>query len=192
MANKFHYFIPTFFYTVEVAEHKQIKELLLDKIIEAGGTTVWSLCNAKTSFKEPNKLLRNCKLLEDSIWKGYDQLLDEPFILNSYGNKKPSRSSLSIWYNIYEPGDYQEVHNHISNVDYRYSFIYILHDESETGVCFKSSNPNELNYSHASSIHAKNIGIEEGTLIIFPCFVEHYVLPATGSRVTISGNISSI
>ena len=190
--NKFHYFIPTFFYTVEVAAHREIKELLLDKILETGGDTPWTLCNAKSSFEKPNTLLRDCKPLTESIWSGYDQLLEEPFIANTYGSKRPSSSTFNIWYNIYEVGDYQEVHNHIGDKSDRYSFIYILHDESDTGVCFRSSNPNELNYSNISSIHSKKVGVEEGTLVLFPSFVDHYVLPATGSRVTISGNINSV
>ena len=140
----------------------------------------------------PNDFLLNCKLLTDSVWKAYDQLLDEPFILNAYQNKRPNHSTLQIWFNIYEVGDYQEIHNHVGDMDSRYSFIYVLHNESDTGVCFRSSNPNELTYSEVNTIHSKHVGVEEGTLIIFPSFVDHYVLPATGNRVTISGNIHTV
>ena len=127
-----------------------------------------------------------------------DKLLDHPLMKNSID---PFRFYSSIfdkvWVNTYEEGEYQEIHNHngiAKVVDGKiyynsFSFIYLLHNESETGTVFRSRNlSNDVSTNPESKAYKY---VDEGTLIMFPYYIDHYVLPATGKRITIAGNILS-
>lgn len=190
MKGEFRYFIPDFFYNVHLENHQEIKEELMNIQLEMGKP--WSLCNTSTSHCEDNTPLIDSSFPK-YLWEAYDEMLDSSFLKESHSFISPTSSSVKMWMNVYEKGDYQEVHNHIGddNPKHIFSFVYLLHDESETGLCFKSSNPNQLWYSHIDTIHTRGIGLSEGSLIIFPSYFNHYVLPATGKRITVSGNIVS-
>ena len=157
----------------------------------------WKLSKCKTSFKLNDTFGRH-PILDNLVWDCMDKLLDHPLVKNSI-NPLMFRQSMfdQVWVNTYEKNDYQEIHNHggISKINSgglysnSFSFIYLLHNESETGTVFRSrnlstdssTNPESKAYEH----------VEEGTIIMFPYYMDHYVLPATGKRITIAGNVVS-
>ena len=109
----------------------------------------------------------------------------------------------SCWWNIYDEGDYFDLHHHIgppqilnNKVFYpSFSMIYILHDENEkSSIVFKKYGPLPLMKPHQDCVfntsHVETIG--EGSIIIFPYNLLHLVLPSIKSgRVTIAYNIYS-
>ena len=190
MKGEFRYFLPDFFYRVHLENHVEVKEELMTIQLDMGKP--WSLCSTSTSHCENNDAL-----IESSfpkyLWEAYDEMLESSFVGDSHSVIVPTSSSVKMWMNVYEKGDFQEVHNHIGRDEPRhtFSFVYLLHDESETGLCFRSSNSNQLLYSMSDTMHTRGLGIGEGNLMIFPSYFDHYVLPATGKRITVSGNIVS-
>ena len=189
------YFLPEFFYVAEVEDHQQIKDSLYPQIQKLKGDlkSPWTLCNAKSSYEldvrtEINDFLYEEKLFTDALWKAYDDLLTEPLIRNSYDFQYPKESTVNLWFNVYEKGSYQEIHNHIHPGDCYFSSVYLLHDESDTGLCFRSDNRDIVRYSSSTTMQPQ---LTEGHLVIFPAYFDHYVLPATGDRITITGNIQS-
>lgn len=192
MKSQLNYFLPEFFYSVELPNHKELKEEIYSTLLEMDAENAWTLCNAKTTFRKDNEFLFNNKNLTQSIWKAYDQLLEEDFIKNAYAYTFPSQSHFDrLWFNSYEEGTFQEVHNHCGGLSPSYSVVYLIHDESDTGLVFSSSNRLITNYTDVRYAHTKDFGIGEGSIIFFPSYVDHYVLPTTGKRATISGNITS-
>ena len=190
MKGEFRYFLPDFFYSVHLENHLEIKEELMN--IQLDMYKPWSLCPTSTSIGKDDTALIESSLLK-CLWDVYDSMLQSSLVEDSYSFISPTTSSVKMWMNVYEKGDFQEVHNHIgrSGEEHTFSFAYLLHDESETGLCFRSSNPNQLSYSMSDTIHTRGLGISEGNLIIFPSYFDHYVLPSTGKRITVSGNIVS-
>ena len=189
------YFLPDFFFHKKLDNHTSLKKSLYPEIlkIQKDVDKPWSISNCRSSFENENanQFLYSHSELVDTIWSSYDELLSDSFIKNSHDYRYPTDSSFqSMWFNVYDKGDYQEVHNHVGG-DVKYSLIYILHDESDTGVCFNSSNPLITKYSHVSYINSKIKDIGEGSLLIFPAYFDHFVLPATGKRVSITANILS-
>ena len=190
MEGEFRYFLPDFFYRVHLENHLEIKEELMN--IQLDMNKPWSLCSTSTSHYGDNTDLIDSSFTK-CLWEAYDSMLESSFVKDSHSFIIPTSSSVAMWMNVYQKGDFQEVHNHIGREEPRhtFSFVYILHDESETGLCFRSSNSNQLLYSTSDTMHTRGLGISEGDLMIFPSYFNHYVLPSTGKRITVSGNIVS-
>jgi len=102
------------------------------------------------------------------------------------------------WINIYEQGHHQETHNHLGN-NFLLSYCYLYRSPPGTGSFgFYNNNSNKNWYGQESNIivrtqHVKYIPkVEEGYVIIFPSYLDHYVTENKSNklRVTISGNIS--
>jgi len=187
MKGEFRYFLPDFFYRVHLENHLEIKEELMN--IQLDMNKPWSLCSASTSFESDNTALIDSSFTK-FLWEAYDSMLESSFIGDSHSFIVPTSSRVSMWMNVYERGDFQEIHNHVGG-DVTFSFVYLLHDGSDTGLCFHSSNPNQLSYSMSNTMHTRGLGIGEGNLMIFPSYFDHYVLPSTGKRITVPGNIVS-
>jgi len=113
---------------------------------------------------------------------------------------------ISSWMNRYGKGDYQEAHNHLGghlSFPPHFSFAYMLrtfnddsfvfsyesslnHMSNLFGTLFKYEDDDSFVWAHTSIPKQ-----EEGTLLIFPSSLGHYVLPNKRDdyRVTMSGNI---
>lgn len=194
------YFLPDFFYTKKIEKHQEIKEDLYTHIQSIDTDSLarpWNLCNVRSSYidsnprAEINQFLYKNEAFTNAIWETYDEMLDTDFIKNSINYRFPKQSKLeSVWFNMYDAGDYQEIHNHIF-MNCLYTCLYILHDESKTGMCVHSSVPTIDQYCAGGVVDTRQMGYSEGHMLIFPSYTPHYVSPATGSRVTIAGNIMS-
>jgi hypothetical protein len=181
----FHIFPGPFVFSTEVKNHKNIKDEYLPKILR-------DLEDNKSKYMVPNW---NCKVYstydniidihfdedftEEVIWNPLDECFENIEFLNS-----PKDSIITqFWYNYYEDGFFQEVHTHGTS---SFSGIYILSLEEKNTTIFK--NVNQPIYFN--SIY-KTEHLKEGTVIIFPSSLNHYVNPVKGNKITISFNIKT-
>ena len=198
------YFTPEYFFHERTENSSEIKEKLYPEIVSRLNdvTNFWPLSVVKTSYNKNNQYNNFLLISEltDFIWKTVDSMIQDPIIMSSItADSLPVESRISsIWFNSYETGNYQEIHNHvgssaeyIDNREYRtkYSFIYLLHNESKTGTIFRSSNYDAGIKSNPTFNTAELDNFGEGSLVVFPESLDHYVLPATGNRITVTGNI---
>ena len=179
-----------FLFFCDVPYHREIKKyyypLILDsfKKINDNPPPGWN-CSVKTTFNYPLSLLRENLLLNAIVWNPLDQMLKEAD-LNLY----PKTSNVDrIWANLYEKMSFQEVHNHVTPHSLiHFSGIYIIDQKGKNQTSFIH---NDFGYLD-TCINTKNIeDIGEGTVMIFPSHLLHYVNPVDEARCTISFNITS-
>ena len=101
------------------------------------------------------------------------------------------------WLNRYEKGDWQEQHNHFAPKIF-FSMAYIIKGNGQNNFVF-SDNP----YSWYSHFDAKNLfgkwpGRQyvpeqpDGTLMIFPSTIDHFVMPNKSDNYRISASANFI
>lgn len=108
------------------------------------------------------------------------------------------------WFNIYNIGEYQELHNHISlpfpknNKIYHpvFSLIYILNDESnQSSIAFRDFQTHRpfCKFLDGNLVDTGTFpDIKEGVVIAFPLCLDHMEKPATTNGcVTIAFNMYS-
>ena len=176
-----------FIFYCGVPNHTDIKSKYYSRLkhilSHSNDTTVknWN-CKVKTTFNIEVDCLRD-KYFQDSIvWKPLDQMLEE-VDLYLY----PKRSFVKdIWANLYECGEFQEVHDHVGTAKNSFSGIYIIDQKGDNKTSFIYNNYGILD----NQVHTKDMDdIKEGTVIIFPSNLLHYVNPVEDERCTISFNI---
>jgi len=178
-----------FIYYCDVKNHNEIKKSIYHKILkffeqEDCSPKSWN-CKVQTTFDYRIDILHNEHFLDSVVWSTMDDMLKEVDI-EGY----PKSSSIKmIWANLYEKGSFQEVHDHLSwKTDCAFSGIYILHQPGENKISFvnKSNGFPLLN----ETIHTRDLDVKEGSVMIFPANLLHYVNPVEDERCTISFNIS--
>jgi len=204
-----HIFPPDFVFWTSIENHKEVKDYLLplikQKEEESIKTPTRWYCDVNSSFEKNsigennfNQFLLDPKIIKDIVWNPLDKMLSEVKNLPI-----PKESSISeCWYNSYTIGQYQEIHNHLADsfiVNEKsfkdtFSLIYIIDSQDEKNrTMFYSLGPhsctNELNNLTFDTSNEESIC--EGTVLIFPCHLLHYVQPTKNSRTTISYNIAS-
>ena len=109
------------------------------------------------------------------------------------------------WINVYEKNNYQEMHSHVGLAQntslFSYAYIHKLPDSSGS-FTFQNVNTTQI---YIGQQHCEKLiptaaearwvpNVEEGTIIVFPSWLEHYVTPnrSEEQRITISGNIKRI
>lgn len=187
-----HKFPSNFVYWEKIDKHEEIKKKYLTLILEDSkinrekykSQNVWE-CNLITNyFEENNKTFFDEHFIENVIKEPLNDCINE------LGLKKPSYYNItSLWYNVYENGDFQEVHQHSGQTSNFFSGIYLIDLEDKNTTYFYQSGPrsdfNTFGYTFPTS------HIEEGNVIIFPSFLEHYVNPVVGKKVSISFNVAT-
>ena len=194
-----------FVFHTQISNHGELKKKFLPQInrlikdkSELLGPNNWK-CDCKTSFfeKEYSKsLLNDIELVKSIVWDPLDQMLSEARDMDGglctqqikYG---PSESSLGdLWFNQYDKGQFQEPHDHAGgtykNVSSTFSGIYLLelNETNTTTFMAKVGNPH-------SSFQLLTNHITEGSVIIFPSSLTHYVSPVKTRKTSISFNIYS-
>jgi len=110
----------------------------------------------------------------------------------------PLTVKIDSWYNVHNKYDHQQLHNHITTNVPAFSSVLILKQPSLSAGQFVFRTPNfsnHLKYLELDPLDQyPNIfkpPMEEGTLIIFPSCLEHYVFynQTDESRVVFSSNI---
>lgn len=185
-----HYrFYHPFVYWEKIKNHEQLKRELLPKIYEDIQKNekeyleklVWD-CEVITSFPNTDysdSFLRLDRVVNSIVWDPFDRMLDE---VKPEINIDSADLDL-IWYNFYQVGHNQEIHDHRN--DSTFSGIYLLSiDEPNSTVFYNASDKSEVNeYFNTDKL-------EEGSVILFPAHLPHYVKPCkTNGRITLSFNI---
>jgi len=147
----------------------------------------WQTDRVHTSFDAERKdLVIN---FIDAMPEPYDNLLRQ-FV-------RADRFDLEFWHNVYwKKEEYQERHHHIPN---HISFIHFFaFDKAEhrPPVFYDPARMIKRQLAH-DSVEAEywedraEIAVEEGDVLVFPSYLEHYVPPGkyTKPRITVSMNV---
>lgn len=204
-----HHIFPTkFVYWEKIPNHNQIKEKYLNFVkidSDKNGSLYreniekkWN-CRCLSSYFAENSLpdeLNNVDFIKSIVWKPMDNMFDE--LKKTLNIPIPKSSNIcEIWFNRYKEGEWQEVHDHITHTSIRkeysvYSGIYIMELNEKNTTTFLDKNSIRSWGKKTESHNFTTKHIEEGSVIIFPSELLHYVNPCVGERTTISFNITSI
>lgn len=183
-----HQFKAPFVYVHRVQNHDAIKAQLMPNILSfyhehkndpdyhwAKSKTVNSHCHQDLSIFTP-------EMYREIVWNPLDAMLNE---LPDYS--KPYKSYLtSMWWNIYPPQSFAEVHDHRC---YDISGAYFLHLTEPNTLCFDPPcHDGFFPFTH-ETLHTDDI-TSEGDVVLFPSALRHYVNPCLELRATISFNIA--
>jgi len=209
-------FSPQYIYWDNVKDHESIKEKLLPTIYKIkenelnGDHNPFELCSLVSSLYNKdhdktnhiNMFLHDPSIVDKVVWNTVDKCLKHLREKCMIEVPVPQNSILSeAWFNIYNKGDHQEMHDHISvpikhnNRMYytTYSLIYILKDESEeSSVVFREClNKDLMGYKQVEIFDTSKVpDIKEGTVLVFPSNLLHTVTPCIKpGRITIAYNV---
>lgn len=94
-----------------------------------------------------------------------------------------------VWFAEYLPGDSADEHNHTWSS--RSSFVYYL-DVEEGGSPLTFVQKHWRNHGAIDTVREIDLDVYNGTLVLFPSFLDHKVKPTTSKRYLIAGNINDI
>lgn len=183
-----------FVYSEKIKNHSNIKEKLLPYIENDVVIANRTICKdngavVKTSFYDCYsnhcflRYLEEIGVLNDIVWEPLDNCLSKlPFEVGS----PPKTSTINtLWYNFFERGGKHGPHIHPSSF---ISGIYILHLEEKNPTVFFGSSLPSCPF-HAFTYNTQHL--TEGTVILFPSEMWHFVDEVKTKRITISFNITS-
>ena len=199
-----HFKFPShYLYWGQVKDHENIKSKLLpiinSLISDNNYENPFKACSMTTNFSKKTNFLDN-EMKEKILGKHLNEMILETNCFNDI--KVPEFVITDYWFNVYEKGDFQEMHRHCSlpssidgqRFDSIFSIIYILNsDEEENSTVFKLTGTTPyvpiLQECEFRTGIVKEI--KEGTLMIFSNELSHYVLPVKHSgRITIAFNVA--
>lgn len=207
-----HFQFPTnYVYWENLKEHKTLKNEILpiinDLKVKHPSENPFDMCKMTTNYTDyTNSDFLNKKQLKKIVWDPINNMINEIHRENPSGPKIEPKSSFveGYWYNIYDEGDFQEVHNHlgpakeIDGITYypSFSLIYILNDEGPVNkTAFIDFPYGNIPFSRPGTLSyhtGQNKDIKEGSVVIFPPFLNHGVGPVEVSgRITIAFNVYS-
>lgn len=196
----------------KIENHEELKEKyvsIITNLIKNDEITThrFQNCKFKSSIDHPtiNNFITH-EDLQKIVWKPLEDMINEINSIYQY-KLKPNKSIIkNYWFNIYNKGDFQELHDHrshdliIDNKVYSQSFsaIYILNDKSPTNTTAFYNNVRTHYSPFGDAIDCSILDtslindINEGTIIIFPALMYHLVKPCIEpGRITLSFNIYS-
>jgi|TARA_R110000782_G_scaffold27030_1_gene68756 hypothetical protein len=186
-------------YWTEIEDHIRVKRellpIILDIVKNGRLENPFKKCTMKTTISEDYKLLNPeqvGKVVFEPITKMISEMKD-PFF------KKIDMNNICVttqWFNMYEKGDFQELHEHLVNgkpqsmiIDGKkfegiFSIVYILHDKSMESSLVFTDDEVMFDTSNHKDIH-------EGCVLIFPTSLKHEVKPVTiPGRITFAFNVA--
>lgn len=207
----FMHFPSEFVYFDKVCSHFEIKQKCMPKITELRKKrqhNPFKLSKLNTSFHYNDKLFSENDFLNDNlikqnvVWKPIEKMIQKYNALGIYPIEIEGSMIDYCWWNYYDKDNFQEIHNHMGpcqemNGDTLHpslSIIYILHDENkQSSILFRKSGPLPLKPMKDNlDLDTSNGDIGEGTVIIFPSTLDHFVKPCLKpGRVTIAFNVYS-
>lgn len=185
-----------------VENHLDIKEKYLRRIEQSKSKISkkqnWD-CDVVSSFGNQyiNDSIFDKYFRDNVIWKYFDRMLEKkPFEFDT-----PHSSIVrDIWYNTYTRGQYQEIHTHDYVSSYSselkiktmgmFSGIYLIDLQEKNKTVFYQQGPLPCRVN-TDGVYVKSDHLNEGSIILFPSSLAHYVLPTEKSRTTISFNVTS-
>jgi|TARA_R110000851_G_scaffold90126_2_gene196623 hypothetical protein len=187
---------PTWIYSTVVKNHSEIYNKFLPYLNdETNFDKPWSQGSCSSTIRNSNNDSMPWKVWFDSVTPCIEEHLGSleptmPFIMRSD----------EFWVNLYNKGDFQEAHEH-AFPGRSISAIYVMEsDEDIQGgdLVFECPNFNVVKFSGLNRLFNKwqyqhvMPKLTPGTLILFPSWVTHYVLPLQSDkrRITIAANFS--
>lgn len=185
----------THFYVGKVSRHNEILTAMTPYIQDPSYfTEPWIYSKCKSTCQSPRNYELPWNVFYDAIKDNVNEFLQSLGPTCEY-----KISSNEVWLNVYEQHGYQEIHDH-AFPDRAFSCAYMLSlpDTNSGQLIFENTSFPVIQSSGINRIFTafnceKFIPqLEEGTLVIFPSWAKHYVLPNNSSqpRVTISANFS--
>lgn len=189
---------PVTVFKSKISNNDFLKEVLCKSILKSSEELVipedWTTDRVKTSFSgEPSG---------NEVLKNYKSILEEHYIecISEFFDKEFYFVIDKIWYNIYTDGEYQEVHDHLGTSlnPTHFSLIHFLSfnkgehkpPEFHDPISQLRMLSLEFDSNKCGEVHVPDI--EEGDLLMFPCYLRHCVPPGKKTnypRITISFNI---
>lgn len=184
-----------FVYWEKLPEHNDIKDDLLSFInddVDMNGESYrarakeyWGRELTTSFFKNTPLRFMNQTLFNTIVWGPFQRMYDE---VGETLPKAEQNGVAEFWYNQYNIGEQQEVHSHINGSNAVFSGIYLLELDEENPTTF--INPHHpIAYKSGATHSFDTKHLKEGSVILFPACLLHYVMPAQSKRTTISFNI---
>jgi len=191
---------PINFYQINIKENDDLKTKFLDKIIRSytenqiPPPSGWTTNKIHTSFG--SDYMNNFVFSENDFPKElYYSYVNDYVMQDDWVGVIPD-----FWYNCYIDGDHQERHNHCnpSTANPHFSAIHYLSFDKNRHEPVTFCDP--LGALRCLSVELERINnpnqfcpeIEEGDLIVFPSYLDHFVKPSIKTpdypRVTLSFN----
>ena len=181
-------------YITKLPQHKQIKELLMpfalrdDLFIE----TEWN-CDVQTTMSEKNPELPWSRVVPFFI----EQMKE---YIKWFEPKKAFEIRAAPWMCRYKKGAFQEQHNHLGIFNEQFSCAYFMNNPPNSSKFIFSNSQDYYtaagwrNFFDKPPERLYEPSQEEGTLIIFPSHLDHYVTPnqSDETRVSISMNFALV
>src|SRR6056300_344181 len=180
-----------------IDDHERLKSELIPTILDIMKNgcleNPFKKCRMKTTITQNYNLL-NQEQMEKVIFEPIMKMISE---VEDYRKIDINNIAVSTqWLNIYERGDFQELHDHLVNGKQQtiitngktfeeiFSIVYILHDKS-------IRNPLVFRESEVVFDTSKEESIKEGCVIIFPSSLKHEVKPIEiPGRITFAFNVA--
>ena len=187
---------PTWIYSTVIENHQEVYEQFLPMLNDDNNfDSPWTYGDCKSSIRNKS----NDKFPWNTWFEAIKPYIDEhlqslqptmPFMIHSD----------EFWVNMYSKGDFQESHE-LAFPGRSLSAIYIMELDKDTeggDLVFECPNFATVKYSGLNRIFDKwqyqhiMPKLENGTLILFPSWLTHYVLPMRSEkrRITIAANFS--
>jgi hypothetical protein len=187
----------------QVKDHENIKSKLLpiinSLISENKYTNPFKACTMTTNFSKMSDFMDR-ETMDKIIGTHLEEMVSET---NCFPILKPLDAIVTeYWFNVYQKGDFQEMHNHrclplLKNgkrYDNIFSIVYILNSEEDNSTIFKLMGTDTPYFPMMKDCDFYTGGIEEikeGTLLIFSSQLNHFVRPIEKSgRITIAFNVA--
>lgn len=201
-------FFPTNFVSYsKVEKHDEIKDEILPRILHYAQrhkdsfSHKWDeitkskvITTYRTGIDKDIAAIILDKYIKYMVWDPFKEVVDFAGV-----RKFDDAGVTSCWWNVYNTGDYADMHTHSAGVkgNPNYSGVYFLDMDEENTLEFVSP---VLSSTHPidSTFHTMTTGgyedpshnIGEGMVCIFPSSLMHHVKPCAKRRVTISFNIA--
>lgn len=200
----FYFFPIDFVYSNKIKNHRNIKDKILNQIQsrvddEKGCVSIDHVFQSYYNGNKYNSFLFDEEILNNIVWQPLEQMLSELKEKFDFPWLRPESSViLNCWYNRYDKDDYIGLHDHLANSRDGYtpsfSFVYIVDtDGQKNTTVFRKRSPLTCGPVFGQHLYdtreEKSIG--EGSVVIFPCHLEHFVLPESGKKITCQFNIGT-
>lgn len=185
---------PVTVFKTQVNDNETLKRVLvphiMDSLDELEIPEDWTTNKLFTSFNQKKNFIENNKNI---LLNNYHYSIDEFF------DKEYQLHFTDLWYNVYQDGEYQEIHDHLSSKvnNAHFSFIHFLCFDSEEHQPPEFHDPLKMMRHLSLEMDSNDCGdvfappIEEGDLLMFPSYLQHCVPPIAKTknpRITISFN----
>ena len=190
---------PVTVYKTRIEDNDLLKEKIVSSVEKAlpelDSPEDWATDNLKTSFEGEPKgkevlVGKNNVLLKEKYSNAISEIFDREITWEIADD---------IWYNYYEKGSYQELHEHIADPFQKihFSCIHYLSYDRDVHTPAEFHDPISAIRAHSLTLDKNFVGdffipqVEEGDLIMFPAYLQHRVLPQKVSdipRITLSFN----